>query len=143
MNSNPIPTLTPGEFQPRRKVLFASAHSVVDFSSGAAVATLDALQGLAADGFECRAFCTSRVDLPGNAGLENVIAGWGGPELAGSPDGGPGRGRAVHLRRDRVPVTIVLVESSPTVEEVRAVLEPFRASLDADPPDARAGPGQT
>ena len=33
---------------PTKRILFASAHSVVDFSNGASVATLDVLEGLAA-----------------------------------------------------------------------------------------------
>ena len=47
--------------RPAKRVLFASAHSIVDFSNGALVATLDVLQGLTTAGFECQAFCTSRT----------------------------------------------------------------------------------
>ena len=36
---------------PRRRILFASVHSVLDFSNGASVATLDVLQGLTTQGF--------------------------------------------------------------------------------------------
>ncbi len=46
-----------------RKILFASVHSIVDFSNGASVATLDVLQGLTPHGFECQAFCTAKLDL--------------------------------------------------------------------------------
>jgi hypothetical protein len=47
---------------PGRKILFASAHSVLDFSNGASVATLDVLQSLTTLGLECQAFCTAKLD---------------------------------------------------------------------------------
>ena len=39
------------------QIFFASSHSIVDFSNGASVATLDVLQGIKIDNFlrpECR-----------------------------------------------------------------------------------------
>ena len=47
------------------RILFASPHCLVDFASGAAVTTRDALQLLARHGFECRAFCASKLDGDG------------------------------------------------------------------------------
>ena len=68
---------------PRRKatkVLFASVHSILDFSNGASVATLDALQGLSTQGFECEAFCTAKVDLlQTEVSLEKMIGDLGEP----------------------------------------------------------------
>ena len=55
------------------RVLFASAHSIVDFSNGASVATLDVLQGLSAEGFDCQAFCTSRLDFQQEVCLEQIV----------------------------------------------------------------------
>ncbi len=52
----------------RRNVVLASAHSIVDFSNGASLATLDVLQGLGEFGLECQAFCTSRLDLKDDDG---------------------------------------------------------------------------
>ena len=46
----------------RSRILFASSHCLSDFSSGAAIATLDALRLLARGEFHCRAFCASKVD---------------------------------------------------------------------------------
>ncbi len=59
-----------------RSVLFASAHSVVDFSNGASVATLDVLAGLAGAGFRCQAFCTSKLDFQGEARVDDVVTRW-------------------------------------------------------------------
>ena len=63
----------PVEAPPRRKLLFASVHSILDFSNGASVATLDVLQGLTTLGFECQAFCTAKLDLAKEVGVEQMI----------------------------------------------------------------------
>ena len=52
----------PGRPGAARKILFASAHSIVDFSNGASVATPDVLQGLTTHGFDCQAPCTPKLD---------------------------------------------------------------------------------
>jgi hypothetical protein len=57
----------------KRKILFASTHSIVDFSNGASVATLDVLHRLCASGFECRAICTPKLDLQKGTCLEHVL----------------------------------------------------------------------
>ena len=46
-----------------KKVLFAYAHSIVDYSNGASVATLDMLEGSTAAGFNCQAFCAGKLDF--------------------------------------------------------------------------------
>jgi hypothetical protein len=56
-----------------RRILFASMHSIVDFSNGASVATADVLRGLCATGFECQAFCTPKLDLPQETCLEQIV----------------------------------------------------------------------
>jgi len=63
----------PGQARLGRRILFASAHSIVDFSNGASVATLDVLHGLTASGFECQAFCTSKLDFREEVQLEQII----------------------------------------------------------------------
>ncbi len=67
------PTLVPGGPSPNKKILFASAHSIVDFSNGASVATLDVLRGLAASGFECQAFCTTKMDFREEVCPEQIV----------------------------------------------------------------------
>ena len=44
------------------RIDFVSPHCVVDFTNGAASATLDALAFLQSLGFQCEAFCNSRLD---------------------------------------------------------------------------------
>ncbi len=48
----------------RRKIASVSPHCIMDFNSGAATATRDALRLLAEEGFECQAFCGTRLDGP-------------------------------------------------------------------------------
>ncbi len=89
------------------KILFASAHSVVDSSNGAAVATLDALRGLA-----CEAFCTASLDFPGDVHIEEALADWDYAPRGGSGNDRSATGRVLQLRRERVPITIVPVGST-------------------------------
>ncbi len=123
-----------------RKILFASAHSIVDFSNGASVATLDVLQGLAAFGFESHAFCTPKLDLPQEVGFEQIIAELHEPyhvrtlrvRLRIVP-------RCFYLRRRDVPITVVRWirpgTSGQRTEEIVAVLEFFRTYLEVLQPD--------
>ena len=57
-----------------RKILFSSVHSILDFSNGASVATMDVLQGLTTLGFDCQAFCTAKLDLQSEVSFEKMIA---------------------------------------------------------------------
>ena len=43
-----------------RRILFATAHSIVDFSSGASIATLE---GLTAGGFKCQAYFSRPISI--------------------------------------------------------------------------------
>jgi hypothetical protein len=44
------------------KIAFVSSHCVLDFTNGAAIATRDGLRALIEQGFECQAFCGTRLD---------------------------------------------------------------------------------
>ncbi len=57
-----------------RKVAFASPHCLVDFTSGAAIATARALQLLSEAGFACQAFCGSYLDAPEEELLQQLLA---------------------------------------------------------------------
>ena len=46
----------------RPKIAFVSPHCLVDFTNGAVTATRDGLKLLASQGFECLAFCGTRLD---------------------------------------------------------------------------------
>ena len=47
-----------------RKIVFVAPHCLIDPTSGAAVATAQAMRFLQTLGFQCRAFCGARLDLP-------------------------------------------------------------------------------
>ncbi len=123
----------------RQRILFASAHSIVDFSNGASVATLDVLQQLAAVGFECQAFCTSRLDLQQDVSLERIIGDLGEPLQARPSVCGSEHAQILYTRRRRMPITVIRLESTRHTQqrpaEVRSVLEFFRTFLDAFAPD--------
>jgi glycosyltransferase involved in cell wall biosynthesis len=57
-----------------RTIAFASPHCLIDFTSGAAIATLQALRFLHGLGFRCRAFCGSQLDAPEEALFEELLA---------------------------------------------------------------------
>jgi glycosyltransferase involved in cell wall biosynthesis len=57
-----------------RKIAFASPHCLIDFTSGAAIATLQALRFLKSLGFTCQAFCGSQLDAPEEALFEELLA---------------------------------------------------------------------
>jgi hypothetical protein len=57
-----------------RKIAFMSPHCLVDFTNGAATTTLDGLQVLAGQGFECQAFCGTRLDSWEEVLVEEVLA---------------------------------------------------------------------
>jgi hypothetical protein len=99
-------------------------------SNGAAVATLDVLQGLAASGFESQAFCTSKLDLHADVSLEKIISVSSEPYQVRPSTCASGHARVLYTRRCRVPITVVRLESTRHVqqrpEEVSTVLDLFR-----------------
>ena len=124
---------------PRRRILFASAHSVLDFSNGASVATLDVLQGLAACGFECQAFCTAKLDLQTEVSVEKMIGELHEPCQVRPSACGADRARVLYTRRHQVPITFIRQDSTrhgkQTLEEVRTVLRFFQKFLGIYRPD--------
>jgi glycosyltransferase involved in cell wall biosynthesis len=123
-----------------RKVLFASAHSIVDFSNGASVATLDLLQRLASLGFESQAFCTPKLDFHHEVCFERIVGDLGEPYHITPSVCGVYRARVLYTRRQRVPITVIRLEStrmmSQRPEEGRAVLGFFGKFLEVNRPDA-------
>jgi glycosyltransferase involved in cell wall biosynthesis len=57
-----------------RRLLFASIHSYIDPSSGAALATRDLLELMAARGWDCRALSCGLLDYEEETPLEDVLA---------------------------------------------------------------------
>lgn len=58
---------------PLKRLLFASVHSYIDPSSGAALAMRDLLELLAARGIDCRALSTGALDFQEETPLEAVL----------------------------------------------------------------------
>jgi glycosyltransferase involved in cell wall biosynthesis len=124
---------------PRRKLLFASVHSILDFSNGASVATLDVLQGLTTHGFECQAFCTAKMDLETEVNFEKMISDLHEPYQVRPSVCGGDRAKILYTRRQQVPITFMRQESTrhnqPSPEEFRMVLRFFQVFLDVYRPD--------
>lgn len=58
---------------PNPPLLFASYHAYLDHSSGAALATRDLFEDLAAHGWDCRAVCGPQLDFGDGRGLADVL----------------------------------------------------------------------
>ena len=55
------------------RIAFVSPHCLVDFTNGAATATRDGLKLLSAQGFECMAFCGTRLDEAGEGLIQEQL----------------------------------------------------------------------
>jgi GT2 family glycosyltransferase/glycosyltransferase involved in cell wall biosynthesis len=121
------------------KILFASVHSILDFSNGASVATMDVLQGLTARGFECQAFCTAKLDLQTEVSFEKMIGDLHEPFEVRPSVCGTDQAPILYTRRGRVPITFIRQSSTRHVtqsrEEVQTVLRFFAKFLDVFRPD--------
>ena len=69
-----VPEVNGNSKHAARKILFSSVHSILDFSNGASVATMDMFQGLTTLGVECQAFCTAKLDQQSEVSFEKMIA---------------------------------------------------------------------
>ena len=122
-----------------RRILFASAHSIVDFSNGASIATLDMLEGLTTAGFACQAFCAAKLDFQKEASLDEIVDAMHEPHHDQPSVCDSQRASVMYTRRRRVQVTIIRLDSTRHVnhrpEEVESVLAFFRKFLDVYRPD--------
>ena len=89
-----------------KKIAFVSPHCVVDFTNGAAVATFAGLKALAAQGFECQAFCATRLDSAEEGLIGEVLARQGIDYEVRNAQIGPYRGRLLFTQVENVPVTL-------------------------------------
>src|SRR5437868_11992732 len=71
--------LPPESAEMTHRLLFASIHSYLDPSSGAALATRDLLELLAARGWDCRALGCGVLDYEEETALEEVLTLLGQP----------------------------------------------------------------
>ena len=111
-----------------RRLLFASTHCLLDPSSGAALATRDLLEGLAARGVDCRAVCGGVLDYEHPTAVAAVLDALNIPyaEAEATP-AGMGRVPVLDLTLGTVRATIVPTRSSraehaPDLAESRAWL---------------------
>jgi len=127
VQSNTELASAPAEAPPRRKLLFTSVHSILDFSNGASVATLDVLQGLTTLGFDCQAFCTSKLDIHKEVDFEKIIGNLREPYQVRPSVIGGARTRVLYTRRRQVPITFMHLEITrhvkQSLEEIRTVLQ--------------------
>ena len=77
------------------KIAFVSPHCAIDFTNGAATATLDALVFLQSLGFQCQVFCNTRSDSWEEDRMERVLAARGLPCLVREARIGRYRGRMI------------------------------------------------
>jgi hypothetical protein len=98
--------------RPIRKIAFVSPHCVLDFTNGAATATLDGLSLLATLGFQCDAFCNTHVDAWEEVAVEEVLAQRRTGCLVRDAQIGPYRGRLIFTAHGQVPVTLFKSASS-------------------------------
>ncbi len=124
---------------PIRKIAFVSPHCLMDFTNGAATATLDSLALLARSGFECEAFCSSRMDAWEEVLVEEVLAKRGVRYAVRNAQIGHYRGRMIFTSHGPVPVTLFNSASTRggwiNREEVAAFLSGCEIFLRRNRPD--------
>ena len=90
----------------KRRVAFVSPHCILDFTNGAATATLDGLALLARSGFQCQAFCSSRMDSWEEVLVEEVLARRGVRYAVRNAQIGEFRSRMIFTTYEKIPVTL-------------------------------------
>ena len=96
-----------------RRLLFASIHSYLDPSSGAALATRELLELLAGRGWDCRAFTCGVLDYQNETPIENVLASIERPaSRSGAALSLGGEAEVCDLQVDGVRVTLLPTSSS-------------------------------
>ena len=125
--------------RPVRKIAFVSPHCVMDFTNGAATATLDALALLARSGFECQAFCSSRIDAWEEILVEEILAQRRLPYVVRKAQIGHYRGRMIFTSYGPLPVTLFNSASTrggwTNAEEIAAFLSGCEIFLRRNRPD--------
>ena len=121
------------------KVAFVSPHCVIDFTNGAATATLDGLALLAQSGFECQAFCGTRFDAWEELLVEESLARLGLRYEVRNSRIGAHRGRLIFTRHGKVAVTLFNMASTrgacSSDEETAALLAACDSFLVKNRPD--------
>ena len=135
-----VPGLSAATGRQIRKIAFVSPCSVVDYTSGAAVATASALRFLRQNGFDCEAFCGSYLDAPDEGLLEEMLTRQNIPYEVRAVRVGNYEARMASAFQGAVPVTIFRTASTrgrwTDEAEFAAFLNAYTAFLEAYRPDA-------
>lgn len=119
--------------------MFVSPHCLVDFTNGAATATLDALSLLTQSGFECQAFCGSRTDACEEILVEEILARRRERYTVRNANLGPYTGRIIFTSHGDVPITLFNAASTrgcwASPEEIAAFLTGCHIFLQTNRPD--------
>jgi hypothetical protein len=111
----------------------------MDFTNGAATATLDALSLLAQAGFECQAFCNTHVDAWEEVLVEEILAQRGVRYEVRNAQIGRYKGRMIFTSHGPVPVTLFNSASTrgawQSPEEIGAFLSGCELFLRKNRPD--------
>ncbi len=122
-----------------RKVAFVSPHCVLDFTNGAATATLDALRLLEQLGFESQAFCRSRLDAREEVLFEEILAQRKVRYEVRNTRLGRHAGRMIFTLHGTVPITLLNTASTRggclSEEETAALLTACELFLTENRPD--------
>ena len=122
-----------------RKIAFASPHCLIDYYSGAAIASFHALQLLQGRGFQCRAFCGSQLDVPQEVAIDEVLAKQQLPFEQRRMQIGNHAARMLSASHRQMPVNLFAFASSrgnwPNPAEIAAFLGAYEKFLDEDRPD--------
>ncbi len=134
-HSNPLPKGN----GTKKKIAFVSPHCVLDFTNGAATATLDGLALLARSGFECQALCNTHIDSWEEVLVEEILAKRGIRYVVRNAQIGAYRGRMIFTTHAQVPVTLFNSASTRggwiNPEEIAAFLSACEIFLTKNRPD--------
>jgi glycosyltransferase involved in cell wall biosynthesis len=125
----------------RHRLLFASIHSYIDPSSGAALATRELLELLAARGWDCRALACGVLDYQEETPLDNVLAAINRPtSRSGAALSRGGEAEVFDLELDGVRVTLLptaysRAERAPNPREAAMFLDLADQVLDRFQPE--------
>jgi glycosyltransferase involved in cell wall biosynthesis len=125
----------------RHRLLFASIHSYIDPSSGAALATRELLELLAARGWDCRALACGVLDYQEETPLEDVLAAIDRPtSRSGAALSRGGEAEVFDLDLDGVRVTLLptaysRAERAPNPREAAMFLDLADQVLDRFQPE--------
>jgi YD repeat-containing protein len=93
------------------RLLFASIHSYLDPSSGAALATRELLELLAARAMDCRVVCAGVLDYERETSLDEVLATLGLPAQRSGAELGGGRSATVSLSGVSTAITTIAYDA--------------------------------